>query len=132
MTNAQIVFNAQVELMKNGVIGTTGNTLEIELPDGTKQTMPEPEPIHTYKAWQRLGYQVRRGEKAITDLHIWKYTTKKLPDAVLGDDEENKMFFTKAYFFAASQVEKIRTNVDPSEFVGKKMTIEISTKKRRK
>ena len=131
MTNAQIVFNAQIELMNAGIIGTTGNTLEVELPDGTTQEMPEPEAIHTYKAWQRLGYQVKRGEHAVTDLHIWKHTTKKLPEAVLGDDEETKMFFTKAYFFSASQVEPIRKTVDPSEYVGKKMTIEINQKKRR-
>lgn len=58
MTNAQIVFNEQVRLMNDGVIGTTGNMLEMM--DGS--TMPEPEPIHTYAGWQRLGYQVRRGE----------------------------------------------------------------------
>lgn len=43
MTNAQIVFNAQIELMKSGIIGTTGNMLEMQLPDGTTETMPEPE-----------------------------------------------------------------------------------------
>ena len=129
MTNAQIVFNAQIELMNRGLIGTTGNTLEVELPDGTTQTMPEPEAIHTYKAWQRLGYQVKRGEHAVTDLHIWKYTTKKNPDAATVEDEENKMFFTRAYFFSASQVEPIGKKVDPAEFVGKKMTIEINRKK---
>ena len=127
MTNAQIVFNAQIELMKSGIIRTTGNVLEMELPDGTTETMPEPEAIHTYKTWQRLGYQVRRGEKAITDLHIWKYTTKKKSDAATVEDEENKMFFTKAYFFSAAQVDKIERH-DPREFVGKKMSIEITRK----
>jgi antirestriction protein ArdC len=131
MTNAQIVFNAQIELVKAGKIGTTGNMMSVELQDGTTQEMPEPEAIHTYKAWQRLGYQVKHGEKAVCDLHIWKYTTKKLPEAVLGEDEESKMFFTKAYFFSASQVEKIGRKVDPSEFVGKPMCIEIGKKKRK-
>jgi antirestriction protein ArdC len=126
MTNAQIVFNAQIELMKAGIIGTTGNTLEMQLPDGTTETMPEPEAIHTYKTWKRLGYQVRRGEKAITDLHIWKYTTKKKSDTATAEDEESKMFFTKAYFFSAAQVDKIGKKVDPSEYIGKKMTIEIT------
>lgn len=130
MTNAQIVFNAQIELMNAGLIGTTGRTLEMEMPDGTIETMPEPEAIHTYKTWQRLGYQVRRGEKAITDLHIWKYTTKKKDDAATVQDEEHNMFFTKAFFFSASQVDKIRTEVDPSEFVGKKMSIEIKPKRK--
>ena len=131
MTNAQIVFNAQIELVKAGKIGTTGNTLTVELPDGTVQEMPEPEAIHTYNAWQRLGYQVKRGEKAVCDLHIWKYAVKKNPDAAIVEDEESKMYFTKAYFFSASQVEKIGRKVDPSEFVGKPMCIEIGKKKRK-
>lgn len=121
MTNAQIIFNEQIRLMQDGVIGTTGNILEME--DGS--TMPEPEAIHTYKTWLRLGYQVKRGEHAVTDLHIWKYTTKKKPDTATAEDEESKMFFTRAYFFSASQVEKIEKH-DPREFVGKKMTITIN------
>lgn len=34
MTNAQIIFNEAVELMKNGKIGTTGNQFEVEDENG--------------------------------------------------------------------------------------------------
>lgn len=36
MTNAQIIFNEAVELMKNGKIGTTGRQFEVEDENGNK------------------------------------------------------------------------------------------------
>lgn len=110
MTNAQIIFNASMELMKAGTIGTTGRTFTYQTEDGGQITVQEPEPIHTYAAWIEKGYQVRKGEKAIAQITIWKqgksYTTK---DKETGEEveKEGRMFQKTAYFFKASQVDKI-------------------------
>lgn len=81
MNNAQIIFNESVELMKDGIIGTTGRqiTIEYENEDGekVKELINEPEPIHTYKEWQKAGFQVQKGQKAIAKFTIWMYADKK-------------------------------------------------------
>lgn len=41
MTNAQIIFNEAVELMKNGKIGTTGRQFEVEDENGNKMMLDE-------------------------------------------------------------------------------------------
>ena len=69
-----------------------------------------PEPIHTYAAWKELGYQVKKGEKAVTSFTIWKYA--KVKHDVEDDDEQNqtpegRLFMKKAFFFKRSQVEAI-------------------------
>lgn len=103
MTNEQIIFNTSVELMNEGIIGTTGRVITVENENGEKIDLQEPEPIHTYKAWQSLGYQVKRGQKAIASFLIWKHTVKKAKEQT--DEDEEKMFMTKAFFFKFSQVE---------------------------
>ena len=110
MTNAQIIFNAQLKLMEQGVIGSTGRQLTYEKEDGTKELVPEPEPIHTYAIWKELGYQVSKGQKAIATIQIWKHTepaTRK--DKNSGEEMEvgEKMFMKTAYFFKRDQVEEI-------------------------
>ncbi len=128
MTNAQIIFNEAVALMKDGVIGTTGRQITIEYEkDGekVKETINEPEEIHTYAEWKKAGFQVQRGQKAIAKFTIWMYAdkTKKLSkeeadsiNAVMitpseqlaqeGDEvKTNGHYYMKeASFFSASQV----------------------------
>lgn len=36
-------------------------------------------PLHTYKAWKSAGYQVKRGEKAILSVVLWKFRPGKRP-----------------------------------------------------
>jgi len=128
MNNAQIIFNESIELMKNGIIGTTGRQITIEYErDGekVKETIPEPEEIHTYKEWQKLGLQVQKGEKAIAKFTIWMYTDKKSKlsaedaakineiaegiNAQEGDEISNNghYYMKEAAFFKASQVAPI-------------------------
>ena len=106
MTNAQIIFNQRVDLMKKGIIGTTGYTIDAVKVDGTIETIMEPVDIHTYQAWKEMGYQVKRGEKAVAKFTIWKYKPGKVE---IDSDEEEKgtMFMKLAHFFAENQVEKI-------------------------
>ena len=111
MTNEQIIFNARVELLENGIIGTTGKQIQVEDAEGNKRTLDEPEQIHTYAGWKALGFQVRRGEHTIANFQIWKHTTKKIKaeadTAEATVDEQEFMFLTKAFFFTSSQVEQI-------------------------
>jgi len=125
MTNAQIIFNEALELMNNGIIGTTGRQITIEYEkDGekVKETVNEPEEIHTYKEWQNLGQQVQKGQKAIAKFTIWMYTDKasKLSkedadkineiaegiNAKEGDEvrQGGHYYMKQAAFFSASQV----------------------------
>ncbi len=107
MTNEQIIFMESCRLMKEGVIGTTGRKLVTELPDGTKQELMEPEPIHTYNTWKAMGYQVKKGEKNIAAFTIWKARTKKAEGGDEDGGEETHMFMKTAHFFKISQCEKI-------------------------
>lgn len=104
MTNAQIIFSAEQELAEQGVIKYTGREYKALLPDGTETTIKETEPLHTFQAWKSLGYSVKKGQKAVTKLQIWKHTVKKNPET---DEEKARMFMKVAAFFSASQVEKI-------------------------
>ena len=111
MTNSEIITRARIELMEAGKIGTTGRIFTVELPDGTKKSFPEPEEIHTYGHWKTLGYQVKKGEKAIAEIMIWKYSQRgkaKETEESESGESGGKCFMKKAYFFTAAQVEKAR------------------------
>ena len=122
MNNAQIIFNESVELMKNGLIGTTGRQITIEYEkDGekVKELINEPEPIHTYAEW-------KKAQKAVASFTIWMWTEKKgkmtkeqadsintimvnadgSPMAKEGDETKSggHYYLKKASFFKASQV----------------------------
>lgn len=104
MTNETIIFNQRYELMQEGVLASTGRTIEIETEEG-KKLISEPEEIHTYAAWKALGFQVKRGEHAIAAFLIWKHVSKKAEQE--NEPDEEKMFKTKAFFFKFDQVEPI-------------------------
>lgn len=59
------------------------------------------EECHTYAKWQAMGYQVKRGSKALFSTMIWKHTSRKNDET---GDEEQRMFMKKAHFFGRSQV----------------------------
>ena len=105
MTNAMIVLMESVRLMEEGVLSGTGKKFKTD--DGKEFELPEP--IHTYQTWKKKGYQVKKGEKAIAQFPIWKYTTKK--DSEMSEDEaqENGFCFMKnSSWFKFSQVEEIK------------------------
>lgn len=102
MTNTALITAEQVRLYNEGILSGTGRM--IQLLDGTE--IEEIEPIHTYAIWKKLGYQVKKGEKAITQFCIWKYVNGKKEV----EDEEvsnGHCIMKKASFFKKSQVEKI-------------------------
>lgn len=61
------------------------------------------EPSHAFAAWKKLGYVVKKGEKAAFKARIWKYTTKQTEEG----EVENNMFLKTAHFFTASQVKPL-------------------------
>lgn len=106
MTNEAIILNNRIELMKQGIIKWTGRYITVENENGEKVELEEPEEIHTYRGWQELKRQVKKGEKSVATFLIWKHTiTKKKTEE---DEEKEKMFMTKAFFFTAGQTEPRR------------------------
>lgn len=111
MTNAQIIESAKQELLKEGLIKATGRFFRLVMEDGSEVILPETEEIHTFQAWKSIGYCVKKGEKAVTKLRIWKHTTKietlQNQDGAQIEQESSRMFMKDASFFSASQVERI-------------------------
>ena len=105
MTNEQIILFNRIQLMKDGVIGTTGNQICLEDDEGNKEVIYEPEQIHTFMEWKRRGFSVKKGEKAVAQFTIWKHVTKKAKAE--SEEDEEKMFMKRASFFSYEQVEPI-------------------------
>ena len=109
MTNAQIIFNHSIDLMQQGILTGTGRYITVTANDGTEQAIEIPEEIHTFAAWKQFGYAVKKGEHAIASFPVWKYSERATESET--DDGETEttghMFMKKAFFFKASQVEKI-------------------------
>lgn len=106
ITNAMIISNAQQELLKTGKIKATGRTLQAII-NGEEKEIPEAEPIHTFSHWKELGYIVRKGEHAVANFSIWKYTTKAKDLDEEEAQEKGFCFLKNSFFFAAHQVEPI-------------------------
>lgn len=107
MTNAMIILLESVDLMENGILKPTGERIVIDTDEGKKE-VDVPEVIHTYQHWKALGYQVKKGSKAVAQFPIWKYTSKKDKDMSEAEAQEKGFcFLKKASWFTAEQVEKI-------------------------
>ena len=109
MTNAMIVMLEQVKLVEAGVLKYTCRMIKgINLMTGEPAEIPEIQPIHTYATWKQLGYQVKKGEKAVAKFPIWKYTTGKKKQETEEEAQENGHCFMKtAAWFTDEQVEAI-------------------------
>ena len=122
MTNAMIIFNASQELAEQGVIKYTGRVFTYEDEEGNKIECQETEELHTYKEWQRLGYQVNKGQKTIAKIMIWNFTNKpskakKAAAEAAGKeaDADPHYYMKEACFFSASQVSKIEAKQEAPE-----------------
>lgn len=113
MTNAMIILNESIRLMQEGVLKGSGEILTVKYDDGHTEDFEVPEPIHTYQAWKAMGYQVRKGEKAVAKFTIWKYAEHKediaADDIATEDKPMGKMFMKMSAFFKMSQVERIKS-----------------------
>ena len=106
MTNKEIIFQERCRLQREGKLGTTGQIFTFTDDSGKTISFPEPEEMHTYNAWKALGFQVRKGEKAITKLTIWKYTTTRKTETEEEAQERGHCFMKNSWFFSQAQVEK--------------------------
>lgn len=111
MTNAMIVLEQALALAEAGKIGYTGEVMTVEI-NGEEVELREPEQIHTYARWKAMGFQVRKGEKAVAKFKVWKHVTpkKKSDDAEekTASADWGKMFLKQAAFFSAAQVEPVK------------------------
>lgn len=112
MTNAMIILEESLKLVKEGVLKGTGEIITIEYPNGEKVTVEAPEPIHTFNGWKALGYSVKKGEKSTIKFPIWKYTEReKKEEEKTGNPIEDapvtNMFMKVSAFFRFDQVEKM-------------------------
>lgn len=68
-------------------------------------------PLHTFAEWKRMGFQVKKGEKARLKVDIWKKSNKTvtITDGDGNETEaENGRFYKKlSHFFTVEQVERI-------------------------
>ena len=110
MTNAMIVLMESIKLMDAGVI--KGSGIKGTTPEGKEVELPEV--IHTYQVWKSLGYQVKKGEKAVAQFPIWKFTNGKMKEEQVREDvdvdtngSKGYCFMKMASFFTKSQVEKM-------------------------
>ena len=69
-------------------------------------------PIHTFPEWKRMGYSVKKGEKAAIKTRLWKYTTQptKAVREAAGlagkePDADPHYYLAPAYLFTAAQVQ---------------------------
>lgn len=88
MTNVEIVAMEMATLAEQGI---------------------EVEELNTFLAWQRQGYKVKKGEKALVETRLWKLRTKKTKKEEEEDPEakvEGRFFLAKAHLFSEKQVEK--------------------------
>ena len=108
MTNAEIIFSNRVFLMEQGLIkGVPGTSIKWKDEDGEREIMM-PEEIHTFRTWQKLGFQVQRGEHAVAKFPVWKFRAYgKKEDQEAGEEEQpvkGKCFMKVAFFFTIDQV----------------------------
>lgn len=112
MTNADIIFTQAQRLAEAGKISYTGREFTATLADGSEITVKETEDIHTFNGWKARGFTVRKGEKAIDKFTIWKHSPAKveeLPDESGEYLDRGRMFMKTAAFFAAHQVDPIKS-----------------------
>ena len=95
MTNAMIILWESVSLLELGIIKGTGRIFKFEDESGNIHELEEPEELHTYAAWQEIGRQVKKGEKAKAAITIWKqgksYTTTN-KETGAEEEKEGRMF----------------------------------------
>ena len=61
--------------------------------------------INTYAGWNRQGYTINKGSKALFQTKIWKpCKNKKETDG----QKQSKMYLVKASYFSINQVTKIK------------------------
>jgi len=69
-------------------------------------------PLRTFAEWKKLGFSVKKGEKAALVSFIWKpKMSKKMLDDGIKEDGDSVVdyYWTKAHLFTDKQVEPIKS-----------------------
>ena len=110
MTNAMIILMESVKLMEKGVLAPTGQKITVEDAEGNKRELDVPEQLHTYQKWKALGYQVKKGSKAVAQFSVWKYIKGKAKGETEEEAQANgHCYLHNASFFKLDQCEKMET-----------------------
>lgn len=117
MTNAQIIFNESIKLLEDGKIHGTGRIIRLQHLDDdgntVERTIEEPQEIHTFSTWKTLGRKIKRGQHAVAQFPIWKYTTRQTGTATNTETgevepvEDSRCFMKVSHFFTIEQTEPI-------------------------
>ena len=111
MTNEMIILAEAQRLAEAGIIAYTGRTIEAMDAEGNPILFEETEAIHTFAYWKSLGFSVKKGSKAVTQVMIWKCVQKQVQmedsNGQEITEEQKRMFMKRASFFSASQVEPL-------------------------
>lgn len=110
MTNAEMIMRESVELMKQGILDGTMETVTDE--NGEEVELKIPEEIHTFDGWKKLGLIVKKGEHGIAKFPIWsptKTSMKKIAEAKENGEElpEMQLYMRMATWFTRKQVQTI-------------------------
>lgn len=113
MTNEMIIMTHSISLMEQGLLKGSGVFGKIINEEGEETEIELPEEIHTFAAWKKLGYSVKKGEHSRIKFPIWKYSEKaKADEELTGNPIEDaptcRMFTKLSSFFTADQVEMIQ------------------------
>ena len=65
-------------------------------------------PLHTYAKWKSMGYQVKKGEKSMHRITIWKGCTKTRTNEDGEEVTTSKVIMKESCFFTLAQVEPIK------------------------
>lgn len=113
MTNNEIIFEALKE------IGFSKNQLA-ELMRAYRGDLP----FHTFQEWKNRGYSVKKGEKAMLSVLLWKFTNKpniaaRKAAAERGEEiNEDPHYYKKlSYIFGFQQVRRTGTKEPAAEKV---------------
>lgn len=100
MTNQEIISN---EIITNKLM-----TKE-ELEKYIEENLELPKYL-TFAQWQRLGYKIIKGQKAIIKTKLWKKITKKIDKTkeLNNENSTEEFYLVNASLFAENQVEKIK------------------------
>lgn len=105
MTNNEIIMNVAKMLYMDDLE-------KIIMPNGDLG-------LHTYSEWKKLGYQVKKGEKAKAKVKLWKKAKAKAKAKESEDNgkvklesedskvEKSRFFLANSALFDLTQVEKI-------------------------
>lgn len=69
--------------------------------------IPFDEELHTFAEWKRLGFSVKKGEKARCKIAIWNKSSKNKKEDEEQQEDDSYFYIKVAAFFSINQVQPI-------------------------